>query len=178
MVDPADHIAAALVQATGTEIVVLRFEHDARQFLLATPELRHVQQRLGHTMTPRRGVHRQFVDMGKAVPIGADHQVTHRLVVEKRHENCAVRCVAKTAELFGINAVAFAIGRDRRDPPLLHRQPYFRRSVSRDFKTEVAAPDVGGKTFVGNTHRQPWMIWIHDRLHTGKGPHSLMQSTV
>ncbi|MNP38058.1 hypothetical protein D3C76_1315450 [compost metagenome] len=138
----------------------------------------HIQQGLGHAMSPARCVHRQLVDMGKAVPVGTDYQVPHRLVIQIRHENRTVGGIAKAAELFGIDAVALAIGRDRSDRPLCHWLAYFRRSVGRDLETEITAPDVGGKTLVGNPYRQPWEIRIYNRLHTGKGPHSLMQSTV
>ncbi|MOA19417.1 hypothetical protein D3C78_1397980 [compost metagenome] len=123
-------------------------------------------------------MHRQFVDMGKAIPIGTDHQVAHGFIVQVRHENRTVGGIAKAAELLRIDAIALAIRGDWRDPPLLHGVSYCGSTVGGDFKTEITAPDVGGKALVGHTHRQPWVIRIHDRLHTGKGPHSLMQSTV
>ncbi|MNC45954.1 hypothetical protein D3C75_949470 [compost metagenome] len=178
MVDPTNHVTAAFVEPAGPQVVVLGFEHDAWQLFLAAPELRHIQQGLGHAMPPGRCVHRQLVDMGKAVPVGADHQVPHGLVIQISHENRAVGGIAKAAEFLGIDAVALAIRRDRGDRPLCHRRSYLCRTVGRDFKTEITAPDIGGKTLVGNPYRQPWIIRIYNRLHTGKCPHSLMQSTV
>ncbi|MNV54790.1 hypothetical protein D3C71_1469990 [compost metagenome] len=178
MVDPADHVTAAFIEPAGPQVVVLGFEHDAREFLLATPELRHIQQGLGHAVPSGRCMHRQFVDMGKTVPVGTDHQVPHGLVIQVGHENRAVGGIAKAAELLRVDAVALAVRRDRRHRPLRDRFADFSRTIGRDFKTEITAPDVGGKTFIGNPYRQPWVIRIYNRLHTGKGPHSLMQSTV
>src|SRR3990167_3250666 len=54
LIDAAHYIATTLIQATGAEVVVLGLKHHARQVLLASPELRHVQQRLGHAMSTRR----------------------------------------------------------------------------------------------------------------------------
>ncbi|MNM97382.1 hypothetical protein D3C81_1098860 [compost metagenome] len=129
-------------------------------------------------MAPRRRMHRQLIDMGEAVPVGTDHQMADRLIIQIRHENRAVRRVMKGAELFRIDAVALAVRHDRRHPPLLDRLADHGSAISGDFETEIAAPDIRRKAFIGDAHRQPWVFRIHDRLHTGKSPHSLTQSTV
>jgi hypothetical protein len=155
LVNAANHVAAALIQPTGAKVVVLGFEHDPRQLFLATPELRDIQQCLGHTMPASRRVHRQLINMRKAVPVGADHQMTDRLIVEIGHENRAVGALWKAAELLGIDAVALAVRHDRRHPPLFDRLANHGGAIGRNFETEVAAPDIRRKAFIGDPHRQP-----------------------
>lgn len=116
-------------------------------------------------MAPGGQGHGQFVDMGKAVPISADHDVSYRAVVQVSHEDRAVGRVAKTGELFRIDAIALAVRQDALHRPLIDPLAHLRLTVGADFKAEIIAPHIGVKAFVGDPYTEPWILRVHYSLH-------------
>lgn len=165
VVDAAHHITATLIQTAGPQVVVLGFQHHARQVFLAAPELRHIQQGLGNAVAARWQGHCQLIDMGKTVPVGADHDMPHRLIVQVGHENRTVWRIAKTGELFRVNPIALAVRQDALHRPLIDPLAHLRLAVGADLKAEVIAPHVGIKALVGDPYTEPRILRVHYSLH-------------
>ena len=116
-------------------------------------------------MAPRGQSHRQLVDMGKTVPVGADHNVPDRAIVEVGHEDCAVGRIAEAGELFGVDAIALAVRQDALHGPLIDPLADLRLTVGADLKAEIIAPHVGIKAFVGDPYTEPRILRVHYSLH-------------
>ena len=116
-------------------------------------------------MATGTGHHRQLVNMGKPIPVGAHHHMPDRLVVQIGHENVTVLATAIAGKFIRVDAVAFAVWRDQIQRPVLDLFMTIGTGIGAHFKAEIVAPHIRGKTFVSQTYRDLRVFGVHNQVH-------------
>lgn len=76
VIDTAENKTEALITAAGDQIIVLRFQHQPRGFLLLRPVACGIQQGGGDAQTPHVGADDNFFNQRITVPVFAQRNVT------------------------------------------------------------------------------------------------------
>ena len=103
--------------------------------------------------------------MGETVPVGADDHMPDGLVIQVGHENVAVLATAVAGELIRVDAVAFAVGGNQVQRPVLDLFIAVGTGIGAHFKAEIVAPYIRRETLVGQAYRDVRVLGVHNQMH-------------